>query len=149
MTETQSSIRKPVIALAIGDPAGIGPELAARVIADADVRAAADLIVIGDRRILSRGAEVAGVKVEMDVCNSTDELGNSQRTVLIDFGHLDPASIKVGSASREGGAFALKNFRTCIELAAAGRVGAVCFTPFNKAAMHRSSPRRPCSRESG
>src|SRR5262245_39703564 len=113
MAQAKSETRKPVLALAIGDPAGIGPELAARVIADPDVRAAADLIVVGDRRVLRRGAEVAGVKADLDVCHSVGELGNVQRSVLLDLGHLDPDSIKVGVASKQGGAFALKNFRTC------------------------------------
>ena len=140
MNQSQSNARKPVLALAIGDPAGVGPELAAKVLADPDVRAAADIIVVGDRRVLARGAEVAGVKVDIDVCHSPEELGDRPGTVLIDFGHLDPDSIKVGIASKEGGAFALKNFSTCIKLAAEGRAGAVCFTPFNKAAMRMAHP---------
>jgi 4-hydroxythreonine-4-phosphate dehydrogenase len=140
MTDVKLDARKPVLALAIGDPAGVGPELAARVITDPEIRAAADLIVVGDRRVLSRGAEVAGVKVAMDVCHSSKELRDGHGTVLVDLGHLDPVSIEVGVASKEGGAFALKNFRTCIELAAVGQAGAVCFTPFNKAAMRMAHP---------
>ena len=76
MNQSQSNARKPVLALAIGDPAGVGPELAAKVLADPDVRAAADIIVVGDRRVLARGAEVAGVKVDIDVCHSPEELGD-------------------------------------------------------------------------
>jgi 4-hydroxythreonine-4-phosphate dehydrogenase len=60
--------------------------------------------------------------------------------VLVDLGHLDPDQIEIGVASRAGGEFALRNFRTCIELADAGRAGAVCFTPFNKAAMRMAHP---------
>jgi 4-hydroxythreonine-4-phosphate dehydrogenase len=140
MSHAQSKGSKPVLALAIGDPAGVGPELAAKVLADPDVRAAADLIVVGDRRVLWRGAEVAGVKLDIEVCHSAEELQDRQGTVLIDLAHLDPDTITVGTASKEGGEFALKNFRTCIQLAAAGRAGAVCFTPFNKAAMRMAHP---------
>ena len=140
MAQAQPDTGKPVLALAIGDPAGVGPELAAKVIADADIRAAADLIVVGDRRVLWRGADVAGVKLDLAVCRSTDELRPGHGTVLVDLAHLDPDTIEVGTASKAGGAFALKNFRTAIELAAAGRAGAVCFTPFNKAAMRMAHP---------
>ncbi len=59
MSNPQSKGAKPVLALAIGDPAGVGPELAARALADREVRAAADFIIVGDRRVLARGAEVA------------------------------------------------------------------------------------------
>lgn len=47
--------QRPVIALAMGDPAGISPELTARLLALADIRDAAHIIAIGDRRILNEG----------------------------------------------------------------------------------------------
>jgi 4-hydroxythreonine-4-phosphate dehydrogenase len=140
MSHPQSDGRKPVLALAIGDPAGIGPELAAKALADPEVRAAADLIVVGDRRVLARGAEIAGVALDIASRRSIEELGDRPGTVLVDLGHLHPDSIEIGVASRAGGEFALRNFRTCIELAASGRAGAVCFTPFNKAAMRMAHP---------
>jgi 4-hydroxythreonine-4-phosphate dehydrogenase len=140
MSHPQSDSRKPVLALVIGDPAGIGPELAAKVLADPEVRAAADFIVVGDRRVLARGAEAAGVELDIPSCRSVEELPARPGTVLLDLGHLDPDSIEVGVASPAGGEFALRNFRTCIELADAGRAGAVCFTPFNKAAMRMAHP---------
>jgi 4-hydroxythreonine-4-phosphate dehydrogenase len=140
MTHSSSNGGRPVLALAIGDPAGIGPELAARALADNEIRAAADLIIVGDHRVLARGAKVAGVELDVPSCRSVEELGGRTGTVLVDLGHLDPDSIEVGVASRTGGEFALRNFRTCIELAAAGRAGAVCFTPFNKAAMRMAHP---------
>ena len=125
---------KPLLALAIGDPAGIGPELAARLVVDADVRAATDLLVIGDRRVLQQGADVAGVTIDLPPS------GSAGGSVLLDLGHLDPVTIQVGVAARAGGAFALENFRTGLLLAKAGKVGAVCFTPFNKAAMRMAHP---------
>ncbi|MDP4026862.1 4-hydroxythreonine-4-phosphate dehydrogenase PdxA [Methylobacterium sp. NEAU 140] len=133
------STPRPVLALAIGDPAGIGPELAARVLADAEVRAAADLIVVGDRRVLDHGAQVAGLTLDLPVVGSAEEAAR-HGTAMVDLGHLDPDTIPLGHATRAGGAFALENFRTCLELAAAGRAEAVCFTPFNKAAMRMAHP---------
>ena len=50
---------RPVLALAMGDPCGISPELTAKIMMDAEVRAAADVIVIGDRRVLAEGETVA------------------------------------------------------------------------------------------
>src|SRR3954465_11660246 len=95
MSSTPSnSTAKPVIALAIGDPAGIGPELAAKLTADPDVRAAAQLIVVGDKRVLERGA--AGMRVALDVETRSleDATAPASRPVLVDLGHLDPATIK-------------------------------------------------------
>ena len=50
---------KPLVALVVGDPAGIGPELAAKLAADSSVAEAVRLLVVGDRRIFDRGAEIA------------------------------------------------------------------------------------------
>ena len=128
--------RKPVIALAMGDPAGISPELTAKLACLDETRARARLIVIGDRRVFDEGARVAGVKADLpDVPPSTDPRTIGGDTAFMDLGHLDPATIERGVASQAGGAFALENYRRALTLARDGQADAVCFTPFNKKAM--------------
>jgi len=139
-TVPPKSVANPVIALAIGDPAGVGPELAAKLLADPEVRAAASLLVVGDRRVLARGAADAGVALDIDVRGPGEAVVPGPRPVLIDLGHLDPDSIERGIAAAAGGRFALANFAACLRLAAAGTAQAVCFTPFNKAAMRLAHP---------
>jgi 4-hydroxythreonine-4-phosphate dehydrogenase len=126
---------RPLIALAIGDPAGISPELAAKALTLDDVRAAARLVVIGDRRVLEEGARVANVGLDVDWAEPHAPLDAAARPQFLDLGHLDPATIERARATRQGGAFALANYRMALELARDGRVDAVSFTPFNKAAM--------------
>ena len=46
---------RPVVALAIGDAAGVSAELAAKALADPQIRDAAHYVVIGDRRLLAQG----------------------------------------------------------------------------------------------
>lgn len=127
--------RRPLVALAMGDPCGISPELTARIMLDADVRQAADLVVIGDARVLAMGARDAGCGLDHDTWQPGEPLNPKGRPVLVDLGHLDPTSVERGVASREGGAFALTNFRSALRLAAKGGADAVTFTPFNKHAM--------------
>ena len=55
---------KPIIGISMGDPAGISPELTAKVAALDEVRDAARLVVIGDARVLDVGAKVAGIAKE-------------------------------------------------------------------------------------
>jgi 4-hydroxythreonine-4-phosphate dehydrogenase len=124
----------------MGDPAGISPELTAKALALPEVLAAADVVVIGDARILALGAEVAKVDLAVDIRGPDAPPATDGRPVLVDLAHLDPAAVTVGAATREGGAFALANFRAALELAARGGAVAVCFTPFNKAAMRRAHP---------
>ncbi|WP_375461679.1 4-hydroxythreonine-4-phosphate dehydrogenase PdxA [uncultured Enterovirga sp.] len=132
--------QRPTIALAIGDPAGIGPELAARMVADPEIREAGSLVVVGDARVLSRGAVEAGLALDIDIRGPNEPLSPGGRPVLRDLGHLDPESIRLGTSSEAGGRSALDNFRTCLEMGKAGLADAVCFTPFNKPAMKLAHP---------
>jgi 4-hydroxythreonine-4-phosphate dehydrogenase len=106
----------------MGDPAGISPELTAKVVALDEVRQAARVVVIGDRRVYDAGAKVARISAVPDE--------------FVDLEHLDPATIQRGLASKAGGASALANYRHALRMVADGKASAVCFTPFNKQAMH-------------
>ena len=127
---------KPLIALAMGDPAGISPELTAKLVAENDIRARSRLVVIGDRRIFDEGARVAGVKPDLTMVEQGDDLRSAQGEALfVDLRHLDPRDVEPKTATLAGGKFALANYRHALELGRDRRVDAVCFTPFNKQAM--------------
>ncbi|MEZ5935243.1 MAG: 4-hydroxythreonine-4-phosphate dehydrogenase PdxA [Alphaproteobacteria bacterium] len=123
--------KKPLIALAMGDPAGIGAELAAKLLSDAEIREAADILLLGDRRVWVMGLQQAGIAHDLPDIDGLAEQGQA----LADFGHLDPADITVGESSVAGGDFALVNFRIALKMGAAGVADAVAFTPFNKHSM--------------
>lgn len=140
-TQQQNRALKPVVALAMGDPAGISPELTAKILADAETRAAATYIVVGDRRILAEGERTARVELDIPAWHPGDnQLDLSKGAVFIDLRHLDPRDIERGQATRAGGRFALANFRAALRLAACGAADAVTFTPFNKFAMRQALP---------
>lgn len=140
MTQTASAARRPVIALAMGDPAGISPELTAKLLALDEARAAADFVVFGDMRILEDGARIAGTKVDVAAVKADEPYVPGERPVFVDLHHLAPSDVKRGEATPEGGAFALENFRRALTLAHKGQADAVCFTPFNKKAMRYVYP---------
>ncbi len=132
---------RPTIALAMGDPAGISPELTAKVLGLPDIRAAAHLVVIGDRRLLDAGSLTGGVDPDVAMASSFDQaLSGGDKPAFVDMANCDPATIAPGEVSRAGGTAALQNFRAAIDLARAEQVDAICFTPFNKAAMRFAHP---------
>lgn len=120
--------QRPTLALALGDAAGIGAELAAKVLADEDVRAAARLVVVGDRRLLDEGAGQAGL-------TATPEVDD-----FVDLDNLDPGAVTTGEASALTGGAALENFSGALAICHRGGADAVCFTPFNKHAMRLARP---------
>ena len=125
---------RPLVALAMGDPNGISPELTAQLASDPEVQAAARLLVIGDRRILDMGAADAGVTLNLPAV-SRDELDKVDGPALLDLGNMDVAAVERGKATSAGGGFAMGNFVAALEMARIGAVEAVTFTPFNKQAM--------------
>lgn len=127
---------RPTLALALGDAAGIGGELAAKVLADPEVRATARFIVIGDRRQLEQAASETGVEIEIPDAGE----GGEQGDLFVDLANVDPASVVPGEASRLTGAAALQNFSAALTISHDGGADAVCFTPFNKYAMRLAKP---------
>src|SRR5258705_10478205 len=125
----------------MGDPAGISPELTARLLGLDDVRQQARLIVIGDRRVLEQGARVAAVDPDVETIGPGDPLPNRiDRPVFVDLANLAPETVARGVATREGGRFALANYRLALTMGRDARADAVCFTPFNKQAMRLALP---------
>jgi 4-hydroxythreonine-4-phosphate dehydrogenase len=130
---------KPLVGLVVGDPAGIGPELAAKLAADAFVADAVRLLIVGDRRIFDRGAEISGTNpVVAPIREAELPHFTSGQHRFLDLPSIDPAAVVTGRATETGGASALTNFRKALDLGAAGLVDAVCYTPFNKSAMRKS-----------
>jgi len=115
------------VGLVLGDPAGVGAELAAKLLAGLAPDELVHVTVIGDARQLEAGARAAGLRLPA--------------VELRDRGNADPATIPLGRACTEGGRAALDNFRAALELAREGELGAVCFTPFNKQALHLAGMR--------
>jgi 4-hydroxythreonine-4-phosphate dehydrogenase len=131
----------PRIVLAMGDGAGVGAELAAKLLADREITGQATVVAIGDARVLDQGARTAGVALDLTTIKSNEEIPEGvDRPIFIDLQHLDPGSIKLGVASFLGGKFALENFKAALAVAASGQADAVAFTPFNKSAMRLAHP---------
>lgn len=124
------------IGLAMGDPCGISPELTVKLLAQAEVTAAASIVVIGDRRVLAAGEAVAKTGMSVDAIADADKAASKAGAVtLLDLHHLDPNSVTMGEASAAGGGFALANLRKGLELARDGAFDALMFTPLNKHAL--------------
>lgn len=122
---------KPRLALILGDPAGVGPELVARKLADPATHDAARVFVVSDADELASAMDDAGVGFDY----GTDEAPG--RPTLVDNADARPSErFARKQASRGGGLWALANFRTAFGLARAGTIDAVVFAPLNKTSLH-------------
>jgi 4-hydroxythreonine-4-phosphate dehydrogenase len=123
-------------ALLLGDAAGIGPEIVAKLLAGGDLDPAFETVVIGDPRVLERGAETAGVAADLPVVPALDDAPVAGRTVMLQGPSLDPAEVPVARVSEIAGREVLDTFRMALGLVQEGALDAICFAPCNKQAMH-------------
>ncbi|KAB0633914.1 4-hydroxythreonine-4-phosphate dehydrogenase PdxA [Burkholderia stagnalis] len=128
----------PVVALTLGDPAGIGPELIAKLLARPDATSRANLVLIGDRWLWEAGQRVAGVRVELEPVASlaaVRERPSCARPAFVAVDTVDPAQVTASQAGAAGGRSVLDVLNRCMDAARAGDIDAICFAPLNKHAM--------------
>jgi 4-hydroxythreonine-4-phosphate dehydrogenase len=134
----ESSTDKPVVAVTLGDPAGIGPELVARLLARPDTAAQGNVVLVGDRWLWEDGQRIAGVQVACDpVAGFGDVRGrrDTSRPAFLAVDTVQPAQVHRGQAEAVGGASVLAVLDRCLDAARAGQIDAICFAPLNKFAM--------------
>lgn len=130
--------QRPLLALTLGDPAGIGPEVVVKALQHARVYQQCRPLVVGDRRMLAQAAVwVHATSVGFDVVQTPDQGAYTPGVItLIDLGNADPAQIAPGRVSTAAGRAAVESvFRAC-DLALAGQVDAIVTAPLNKEAMN-------------
>jgi 4-hydroxythreonine-4-phosphate dehydrogenase len=121
---------KPRIALTLGDPAGVGPELAAKLLAETTTVEQAEVTIIGSAEEFARALEHAGVEVPLST------VAGDGRPVLRDPQRPGPLPAEMARTSAEAGTWALDALRFALGLATAGEVDGICFTPLNKTSLH-------------
>jgi 4-hydroxythreonine-4-phosphate dehydrogenase len=128
----------PIIGVMLGDVTGIGPEIAAKVLASGTLRERANLVVIGDARVLELG--IRDAKAALPYTRYTDfaDVRFPHKDIpLFDLGNIDPAALKRGEASPESGRLTGDTLKAMIDLAMAGKLDGICFAPLNKGALHQ------------
>jgi 4-hydroxythreonine-4-phosphate dehydrogenase len=131
--------RKPRIALVLGDPAGIGPELVARLLADPATAQSADLLLIADRAELERGMAVAGCHTPYTLAASIAEADFSHgKPVLVDYRGETEGEFERAVSSAQGGRYCLDTLSMALEATTRGLTDAILFAPLNKHSLHQA-----------
>lgn len=128
---------RPVIAVPMGDPAGIGPEIVARASMSAEVSAKACAVVVGDARILRSALTFPNMpEVQIREIRSPEE-GVYEPGVLnvMDLHNIRPEEFTIGTVNAACGRAAYEYIEKAIRLAMDGRADAVSTTPINKESL--------------
>ena len=129
-------MKRSLIAVPIGDPAGVGPEIVAKSVASQEVFDAADCIIIGDKAVMENAAKIVGEELSINVIEDPLE-GDFRKGVLnlIDLGNVDLGQFEFGKVSGMCGKAAYEYIAKSIALANEGKVDAVATTPINKESL--------------
>ena len=127
----------------MGDPAGIGPELCLRALAEASLAEICTPIVFGDAATLRRVADACSLPGPHHLIEEPAEIQNVVEPCLLNLGYLEADEINPGMVSATCGRAAYHFIETAILEAQAGRVDAVCTAPINKEALHEAGINYP------
>jgi len=126
-------MERPRVGVTIGDPAGIGPEVVVRAVAEETVRQSADVVIIGDGWVLGRAMQATGVRVEF---------APEGTPRLIDLANVDHR-LQWGKVQATAGAAAGQFIERGVQEALAHRIDALATAPISKEALWRAGYRYP------
>ncbi|MGZ8842722.1 MAG: PdxA family dehydrogenase, partial [Pyrinomonadaceae bacterium] len=136
MQDAPQSIKAlPRVGITMGDPAGIGAEVVLKAVAEEEVRAVCQPIIIGDAQLLAHHARTLNLQCGYEIVRR-DERFPEQSSEPIIFhlnniqGHVEPG-IESGAAGRAAGEY----IEAAVELCAAGSIDAIATAPINKKAL--------------
>lgn len=128
-------LNKKRIAILLGDPSGIGPEIVSKLLCEKIVDDA-NIIVIGERKILEEGENISGKKGNFKfVNNSKDVVFDDKTKFFLDISKGTNRTYKYGEVSAESGESVLEAMDEAMDLANNKKIDAVNFGPMNKTSL--------------
>lgn len=129
---------RPRIAVTMGDPAGVGPELCLRLISGEEIRRECVPVVFGDVGVLDRVARQLGWPTPERVISWEEWSGRGPAVdapAVLDLGAIAAEAVRPGAIAAEAGRAAYRYIERAIREALAGRVDAVATGPIHKEAL--------------
>lgn len=131
---------RPRIAVTMGDPAGIGPEICLRLLNEPAVSSACTPVIFGDAGVLRRVAGQLNLPFTAPVVTDAAE---ATGPAVLDLRCVDAAAVSPGRVDARCGEAAFRYVVASIEAGLAGQVDAVATAPLNKEAMHAAGHKYP------
>ncbi|MBI3971273.1 MAG: 4-hydroxythreonine-4-phosphate dehydrogenase PdxA [Chloroflexi bacterium] len=125
----------PLLAITMGDPAGVGPEVTVKALAEPDLHQICRPLVIGDTRVLRAAAQVSGVERPIHAVSDVEEAAFGPEAIeALDLANVDPAAWRWGQLSADCGRAAMEYIHRAMALTDCGVAVAIVTAPINKEA---------------
>ena len=123
------------IALLLGDPSGIGPELISKLLNN-EITNNANIVVIGEKDILEGGNKISGSSQNLKYVDNFDQINFEEgNKFFLDISDGKNHSYKLSECSKESGESVLSALNLALELAKENKIHAINFGPFNKTSL--------------
>ena len=131
------NMNKPIIGITMGDPAGIGPEVAAKALSDHDIYKISRPLIIGDSSTMINAAKIAKLDLTINPIKQISEAQFSYGSIdVFDLKNVDEHEVEFGKISAMAGNAAFEAVREVIELALEKKIAATVTAPINKESIN-------------
>jgi 4-hydroxythreonine-4-phosphate dehydrogenase len=128
---------KPLLAVTMGDPAGSGAEIIAKVVASNAVQEIAKIVCVGDAKTMERAFAVVGQPYDVRSIEHIQQARCEPGTLnVLDLKNVDPDRLEMGRVQASAGRAAYEYITCAIDLALDGQVDGVVTSAINKEALH-------------
>lgn len=136
---------KPLIAITMGDPSGVGPEIIVKALSEPIVRGCCTPLVLGDLRAMQRAAKVCDSRLQLVPVGAPLEAAGLPEGALavLTLSELTDDDIRYGHPSERAGDAVYRYIRRAAELCLTGEVAAMATAPISKQALHRAGHQYP------
>ena len=123
------------IAVLLGDPSGIGPELVSKLLSE-EITNKANVIIIGEKNILETGNKISGITHNLNFVENFDSIDfTKDNKFFLDISEGKNFNYKLSECSKEAGESVLASLNLALELAKENKIHAINFGPFNKTSL--------------
>lgn len=129
-------MNRPLIAIPLGDPAGIGPEIVVKALSGKELYELSRPLVIGDRKVVAQALDYCGLNLDIRTADNPREGLYEPGTIdLIHLDNVDIGSLQMGKVQALGGKASFEFIRHAVQLALNREVDAIATTPINKESL--------------
>ena len=127
--------KKRNIAILLGDPSGIGPELVSKLLSQNELNQA-NIIVIGEKNILENGNKITGNSHNLNFVEKFEEINFEKgNKFFLDISKGKNINYKLSECSAESGETVLNALNSALDLTKSNKIHAINFAPYNKTSM--------------
>ena len=127
--------KKKNIALLLGDPSGIGPELISKLLPQNEL-SNANITVIGEKNILNSGDKISGNNSDLEIVTDFNDINFEKKNkYFLDISKGSNKDYNLSECSAESGETVLNALNLALELAKEKKIDAINFGPFNKTSL--------------